>query len=304
MADDPSPSKSPGSRPSPPRPLRWAGVVIAAALLAAAVVVVVRQHDAIGQALDAMRQPAASHLGLLLGSVLANLLLTGLLFNVLISRYGKVGRVEMQALIAAATLLNFLPLRPGLFGRIAYHRTFNAIPAAASVKTVVRAMILSVVVAGYLATALVVSSRLGAPLWAAVALPIPLLAAGTLRPGARIWVAAGLIRYREVMVWAVRYHAAFALIGAPIAAESALALACLSMITMLVPLFGNGLGLREWTIGLATPILVGGDTIIALGITADLLNRAAEVIVVVILGLAGIAWLAGHHRRRSAAGQA
>ncbi len=81
-----------------------------------------------------MRQPAASHLGLLLGSVLANLLLTGLLFTVLISRYGNVGRVEMQALIATATLLNFLPLRPGLFGRIAYHRTFNAIPAAASVK--------------------------------------------------------------------------------------------------------------------------------------------------------------------------
>ena len=204
MADDPSPSISPGSRAPPPRPLRWAGIVIAAALLAAAVVVVVRQHDVIGQALDAMRQPAASHLGLLLGSVLANLLLTGLLFTVLISRYGKVGRVEMQALIAAATLLNFLPLRPGLFGRIAYHRTFNAIPAAASVKTVVRAMILSVVVAGYLATALVVSAHLGAPIWAAVALPIPLLAAGTLGPGARIWVAAGLLGSREVMVWAVR----------------------------------------------------------------------------------------------------
>ena len=135
MADDPSPSISPGSRAPPSRPLRWAGVVIATALLAAAIVVVVRQHDAIGQALDTMRQPAASNLGLLLGSVLANLLLTGLLFTVLISRYGKVGRVEMQALIAAATLLNFLPLRPGLFGRIAYHRTFNAIPAAASVKT-------------------------------------------------------------------------------------------------------------------------------------------------------------------------
>ena len=296
MADDPSPSISPGSRAPPSRPLRWAGIVIAAALLAAAVIVVVRQHDAIGHALDAMRQPAASQLGLLLGSVLANLLLTGLLFTVLISRYGKVGRVEMQALIAAATLLNFLPLRPGLFGRIAYHRTFNAIPAAASVRTVVQAMILSVVAAGYLATALVVSSQLGAPLWAAVALPIPLLAAGTLRPGARIWVAAGLLRYLEVMVWAVRYHAAFALIGAPIAAESALALACLGMITMLVPFFGNGLGLREWAIGLATPILVGGDAIIALGITADLLNRAAEVLVVLVLGLTGMGYLMKRQR--------
>ena len=107
---------------------------------------------------------------------------------------------------------------------------------------------------------------------------------------------AGLIRYVEVFVWAARYYAAFKLIDYTISIESALAFACISMIATLVPFFSNGLGLREWAIGLAAQLLT--EYQLEHGITAELVNRAGELIVVLIVGLVGIAWLA-HLRRKT-----
>jgi hypothetical protein len=272
------------------------GLAVGVALLAAAVVTVAREHETIAEALNAVRRPSLGRVCLLAGAIAANVVLTALMFSVLISRYGRVAPIEMQALIAAAALLNFLPLRPGLFGRIAYHRAFNAIPAVATVKTVLQAAGLSVAVAAYLALALVVSGRLPVPLWVPVGLPVPLLAmALAIRP-ARVWVAAGLIRYLEVMIWALRYHTAFALLGSPIDFQGALAFSCLSLVAMLVPFVGNGLGLREWAIGLAAPLLT--PYVLGLGLAAELVNRAAELMVILVLGLGGIAWLTWHARKQ------
>ncbi|MHC4784997.1 MAG: hypothetical protein ACYTE6_03445, partial [Planctomycetota bacterium] len=71
--------------------------------------------------------------------------------------------------------------------------------------------------------------------------------------------------------------------------------ACLSVVPMLVPFVGNGLGLREWAVGLAAPLLT--PYVLGLGLAAELLNRAAELVVIVILGLGGIAWLTLRARR-------
>jgi hypothetical protein len=275
--------------------LPWAGLVVGLALLAAAIVTVAGERETITQALDAVQHPSLWRVGLLAVAVVANLVLSALTLSVLISRYGRVAAIEMQALVAASALLNFLPLRPGLFGRIAYHRAVNAIPAVATVKTVFQAAGLSMAVAAYLALALVVSRWLAMPLWVPVGLPVPLLAiALAIRP-ARVWVAAGLIRYLEVMVWALRYHLAFALLGSPIDPHSALAFSCLSLVAMLVPIVGNGLGLREWAVGLAAPLLT--PYVLGLGLTADLVNRATELVVILLLGLGGMAWLTWNARR-------
>jgi hypothetical protein len=291
MTSGPGPNAASGWR----RWLPWAGLGVALLLLAAAIATVAGERETITQALDAVQHPSFGRVGLLVAAVVANLVLAGLTLSVLISRYGRVAAIEMQALVAASALLNFLPLRPGIFGRIAYHRAFNAIPAVATVKTVLAAAGLSVAVAAYLALALVVSRWLAMPLWVPVGLPVPLLAlALAIRP-ARLWVAAGLIRYLEVMVWAVRYHLAFALLGSPIDAHSALAFACLSLVTMLVPIVGNGLGLREWAVGLAAPLLT--PYVLGLGLAADLVNRATELVVILVLGLVGMAWLTWHARR-------
>jgi hypothetical protein len=98
------------------RNFKRAGMFIGAALLVAAVVMVLRQHQAIDAARDAIVQAPpsqlASHLGVLAISVVINIVLSGALFSLLIKRYGRVGAMEMQALIAAATLLNYVPMRP------------------------------------------------------------------------------------------------------------------------------------------------------------------------------------------------
>jgi len=61
------------------------------------------------------------------------------------------------------------------------------------------------------------------------------------------------------------------------------ALAIVSQIAMLVPIAGNGLGLREWAIGLTAASLTGLDP--QAGLAADLVNRAVEVLVAVPVGL-------------------
>ncbi len=246
-----------------------------------------------------MRQPSLPLLVLLIVCVLGNIALTALMFSVLMSRYGKVRLIEMQALIAAATLLNFLPLRPGLFGRIAYHKTINDIPPVDTAKTIGQAIALSVGVAGCLALCLVLAAQFQLTIWIVLALPFALLALSTLVGSIRVWALAGLIRYVEVFLWAGRYYAAFALIDYTISIEAAMAFACISMIATLVPFFSNGLGLREWAIGLAAPLLTVAYQL-EHGITAELVNRAGELIVVLIAGLAGIAYLT-HLRRKSRA---
>jgi hypothetical protein len=277
-----------------PRWWGWVAVLLGLALIAAAVIVVWREQDAVAMAIGAMRHPSLPYMALLLGGVVANLVLTSLLFSLLISRYGRVGVLEMQALIASATLVNFLPLRPGLFGRIAYHKAVNRILAIHSAKTIVQASVISISIVSYLALVIAVSDLLKiSPFYGALA-PIPLLGLGTAVPRLRLWLAATLLRYLEVFVWALRYHAAFALIGSPIPPAGALAFACISMMATMLPFVSNGLGLREWAIGLAAPFLT--DYVLEMGITAELVNRAAEIIVVVILGFAGLGWL-GHKRK-------
>ncbi len=61
------------------------------------------------------------------------------------------------------------------------------------------------------------------------------------------------------------------------------------MIATLVPFFSNGLGIREWAIGLAAPLLTAYQ--LEHGLTAELVNRTGEIAVVLIAGFIGIAWL-------------
>jgi hypothetical protein len=293
IEDDPAPADAP--RQSRLLWLRRLGLLLGGALVVAAVVVVWRQQDTLAAALGAIRRPDPVYVAVLVAGVVANVALTGLMFSLLMSRYGRVGVLEMQALIAAATLANYLPLRPGLFGRIAYHKTVNRILAMNSARTIVQASIISVVIVAYLAAVLGILGRTPAAAWGGMLAPLVVLPGVALVPSMRLWTAAALVRYVEVLVWASRYYAAFALIDSPIGPTAALALACVSMIATMIPFVSNGLGLREWGIGLAAPLLT--VHVLELGITAELVNRAAEVVVVLVLGLSGAAYLAAKRRR-------
>ena len=272
---------------------------VAVLLLIGAVVVVWQQREMVSDACAAVVAASPVVIALLFAAIVANVVLTALMFNVLISRYGRVGIVEMQALIAGATLLNFLPLRPGLLGRVAYHRAANDIPPLDTARTIVQALLLSAALGAYLALVAMISVWLNLPLELGVVLPGPVLLLAAVRAPWRILCIAALLRYLDLIVWAVRYWMVFDLIGAPIDHRTALALACVSVIANLVPFFSNGLGLREWAVGLLGPFL--RQYPVQLGLTAELVNRAAEILVILILGLAGLAWLAHTSRLKARA---
>jgi uncharacterized membrane protein YbhN (UPF0104 family) len=100
----------------------------------------------------------------------------------------------------------------------------------------------------------------------------------------------------EVLVWAVHAWAAFRLSGWPIGPSTAIGTALVASAANLVPFIGNGLGVREWAVALAAPVIGGYER--DAGLAAELAGRAIDVVIAVPLGMAGFAALV--HRTRAA----
>lgn len=289
-----------GPMSGPSRRTVWGrriGFFVGAALFVAALILVWQRRETITAAFAAIGSPEPLASLTLVACVLANIALSALFLRHLLRPYGVVGLGEMHAVVAATTLLNFLPLRPGFFGRFAYHRVVNDIAVTDTAKTVVQAALISASIACYLAAVAWASRVTDVSLWWGACIPLAGLGAGLTSPHTRHWCGAVLIRYAEVFVWALRYAAAFELIDAPIEAEVALAMACVSVMATMVPFVSNGLGLREWAIGLMAPLVTVYP--LALGVTAELVNRAAELMVVGLTGAIALIWLARRHRLSS-----
>ncbi|HWB19435.1 MAG TPA: hypothetical protein VG711_03975, partial [Phycisphaerales bacterium] len=94
----------------------------------------------------------------------------------------------------------------------------------------------------------------------------------------------------DVAAWTLRYVAAFAIIDRHLSWDSALCLACAGTLANSIPFIGNGLGIREWTIALLSPLLA--DSPAQWGVTAELINRAVELLVIIPAGSAGFLVLA------------
>ncbi|MBL0926853.1 MAG: hypothetical protein IBJ11_04270 [Phycisphaerales bacterium] len=299
---------------------RLIGTALGLALLGLAAWAVLRAAGSPAAAIAPLRDASPASVALLVGLIAVGPLLTGATFWVLTRRYGAVGFVEMTALMAGSWLLNFLPLKPGLFGRLAYHKAVNGIAITDSAKALIWANVLSLAGAALMAaSALIAAMFVGGdhPLMlAAVAAPAPALAlfawhAARVRPAAdpEVWrvLAAAALRYAELLVWAARFMVCFALIDRPIAPGAAAALAGVTAAVQFVPITGNGLGVREWAVGLLAPVLPVGlaaqaGLTTAQGLTADLAHRAAEIPVAIVLGLVGLAYAARRTRGRAAAG--
>lgn len=275
---------------------RFAGGLVGLCLFVAAIVVVVRSGQTLEAALASLRAAPPATIALLLASMLAGVVLTGCLFHLLTNRFGRVGFGEMQALMATTTLANYLPLRPGLLGRVLWHRSRNDIRARDALRTMVEAIGLSALALAALVPAAIAARRLGVALPVALAAPAALGAVALAFAPWRVLALAFLVRYAETLLAALRYHLAFELVGAPVPAETSVAVACVSMLANLVPFVSNGIGLREWSIGLLAPALAG--VTLETGIAAELVQRAAEVAVVVPTGLLGAWWLGRSLSRR------
>jgi hypothetical protein len=294
----------PAAPPDPANPLdrghrrlyRRIGTVIGAALLVAAIVGVVR-NEAIGASLQAAwHSPHWDALALLVGAVLATQVLTSATFALLMRRHARIGFGEMNALVAASTLANYVPMQAGSIGRLAYHRTVHGVPVRATLVAILQAMAATAVATCAVGAAALLGTAANAPWWAPALVSVVWLPLA-IEPAWRTFALVMVVRTLEVLAWAVHAWAAFRLSGWDIAPQTAIGAALVASAANLVPFIGNGLGIREWAVALAAPVLGGYER--DAGLAAELTGRAVDVAVAVPLGLASFAWLV--RRLRAAA---
>ncbi|MFI4898291.1 MAG: lysylphosphatidylglycerol synthase domain-containing protein [Phycisphaerales bacterium JB059] len=282
---------APASEPTPRRasPRRVAGFVLSIALIALAIGAVAMRGEDIAQAMQHARSAPAWMIVLSILLPPLNLLLIGSSLWFITIRYGRVGFAEMVTLVTSAWLLNFLPMKPGLMGRIAYHKRVNEIRVKDSARALGESVAMSAIATGVLlgvALLLLGVRSAWAPVGAVGGAGLALL---LFVPIARIRSerfallgAAMFLRYLDIVVWIARYALLFALLDAPLTLSDAVLVTAASQVAQLIPFVGNGLGAREWGVGLVGAAK-GATTAVAL--TADLLNRASEVVLAVPLGL-------------------
>lgn len=268
--------------------LRRVGTIVGALLVAAAVVAVWR-NQAIGDSLArAARNPDWIALAAIITAIIANQVLTSGVFWVLMRRHGRVGFQEMNELVATSTLGNYVPMQAGSIGRVAYHRAVNGIPVRTSLVVILQAMSATAVATCAVGAVAVLAAGAGAPWWAATLVPLvwlPLAIDSTWRPFAIVMV----LRSVEVLIWAVHAWAAFRLSGWPIEPATAIGTALVASAANLVPFIGNGLGIREWSVALAAPLIGGYER--DAGLAAELAGRAVDVAVAIPLGMIAFAAL-------------
>lgn len=220
---------------------------------------------------------------------LANIFISAGAYYALTRRFGPVTFREMLALMASANLLNFLPLRPGLVGRVAYHKAVNDIPIRHSTRVVIEAIVLGGLGAAILAGSVLADPFTGPPFALVV---VFVFARASHSPLA--WALA--FKTLDAAAWTLRYWLALAIVGTPVSPLAASLIATGAQAATLIPLAGNGLGLREWAVGgmlsLRPQSSLSSADALRLGISADLINRAADVLVAIPTGLIASVWLA------------
>lgn len=236
-------------------------------------------------------------------SVLAN----GAIFWTLIRPAAALGWWPVQAVNAAVSLVNYSPVRIGVALRFMHHRRADHLPY-------------SLLLAWYACFALLMFLTLGCVLgatlmrpavdaWWALLLPALLLAgsaavvwAGSHRllesrwRGASTLLAAPsavgsaiLLRLVDMIAYGGRLYVAITILGTPVTPRDAVVLTILSMVSSLSPV--GSVGVREFAVAWLGPMLA--DASLAERIDAAvLIDRAAEVLVVVPAGLAALVWIA------------
>lgn len=212
---DPAPTNA-----SANRSIRWARPVswlIGVALIALAVWAVARSGTSVSALWDAIRAAPPQSIALLLGLIALTPICSSAMFWVLTRRYARITFGENTALTLASWLLNYLPLAPGLLGRLAYLKAARGMPIAHGARVIIWANVLSVIAAVGLLLTLGVGAMAVGPGWGLGAIslaPAALLGAFAWyarikkpQPDPEVWrlIAALAVRWLELHVWAARY---------------------------------------------------------------------------------------------------
>jgi len=303
----------------PRRVLQGVGYALALVLLGGSVYWSVRGGD-FSRLLEARPDQLLTLLVLvLLGGVVS----VGAMFSLLYAPFTPadrpISRLRMQQLVVASAMLNYTPVKAGLIGRVVYTRHRHGVSYVASmvIHLVIGGCVFVPIFAALLVTLLyphfdgwwaaavtglsVLAAWLGAALLGHLR-PEPLAMAVARTPlgrSARRWfpLMLGGIALGHVVLWftAGRLYVAFEIFGSPIAYRDALYLAMVDSAARSL-FVANGLGLREWLIGFgASEGLLTTRPPLSTALAATLIDRAAEALVVVPLGLLALARL---HRAR------
>ncbi len=288
---------APGGQTGRGRPawIGWAGFALGVLLLGGAVAVVLSEPARFSALFERLRGAPVWAVVFLFVSPLLNWLLVSACLWMLLRRHGRVGLGEMNALVGSAWLLNHLPMRPGLIGRVGYHKIVNGIRVRDAVESTLWSLGLAGVAGAMgLSLALLAPSGsgtaamglvLGGPVVVLAAAALGLRAAGGTGSGASraAWMLGALsVRYADMAVWAARYAVVFWVMGAELTPVQIVMVTGVSQFAQLVPIAGGGMGLREWLVGLTAGSLAQAfDAALA----GDLVNRAAETLLVVPVGL-------------------
>lgn len=284
----------------------WRGVVgfcVGAALLGAAAWVAWRDRHDLADAAAHAREARWWQVVLLVTLPWVSWTLTSMMYWALMNRSQRrdtrqhVGLGEMHAVLASAWLMNYLPARPGMFGRLAYHKVVNGIPLPESI----RASVVAIACGVASMLLLLCSTLLARALQATGAAALVILVC----PGVLAVAVAAILRtrhpshevlartacalaarYADVLSWMARYVVLYATLGRPLSLLEAAAFTIVSQIAGMVPFVGNGLGIREWSEGLLGPRLAFAVPQ-PLAFSAGLLHRAAEVAASLPVGLVG-----------------
>jgi hypothetical protein len=294
---------------------RVLGFVIGAALLGLAAWIIHRQW---GDLAHAWQRAGRAPVWLMVFAVLLpmiNWLLTSGVLLTLTRRFGRVPSGEMHAMVGAAWLLNYLPLKPGLFGRVLLHKLRHNIAVTDSIKVLVHAVVcglVAAVVSGLLMVLIVKATssvsggeaRAEGLVLGAVVLLVPAVLAyvqtvrapsdggGASEP--EVFLLATMMRCGDLAIWSLRFACAFWVLGIPLDATKIVVIASATQIASLLPI---QIGLAEWAAGLmlallvgkSEPVIMGGseysrEALLALGLSAGLLNRAAELVGALAVG--------------------
>ena len=273
------------------RRVRIVAALIGIGLVGLAVVVAARSPDGLEAAWSHMTGAPWWLVALGFALPVVNWLTTTGVFAALYGRRGAVGWWEMAWLMASSRLLNYLPMRPGLVGRALYLRAARGIRVVDSAAVTVEGVLISMACLGLacvMALAWVSSAWLGVCVCCAVA--SGLVVTALVPVAGAMWRAravAGLWKLADIAVWSGRAMVFFALVGRPLGPAEAVAVTVVAHGATLIPLVGNGLGVREWAVVAMAGLLPSGTGVglDALALSAELTHRAVDMVVTVALGV-------------------
>ena len=285
-----------------PHAMKWrkaAAAVVGLVLMSGAVWFALRSVDGSGLA-----QIRLARVWPIAAAVVLNFLLTGLLFWSVTRCFASrrpVGWFTMTALIFVSGLLNYIPVvRAGLWGRAVFLQRRHGVAVVDSVKVlgIVLALAAAIVAGG----GAVLLIELDAVAWGLLAALVVVLSLAGPRVASRVvphadatrwlWVP---LRVLDYLTAGLRLWLCFAALGVELGGREALVMAAGSLLSKLSGLTPNGLGLAEWVVAGLAALLTPVEA--ALAASAALLDRAVEVAVTLVGGVAGVVVLGRAWRR-------